>query len=424
MAKPISQRSYEWMMQAVAVALPFYLKRRARHGKEDITRLAERYGQGYAPLPPSEIRLWLHAVSVGEVTAATALAQALASLMPTAHFIITTGTVTAATQLAEKAGDLPYTHYFIPFDHPRYVRRFYDHVKPDFGILLESDFWPILMTTAHQRGIPLFMASAQMSEKSQAQWLARQTLAKAMFAPISACYCHDESQARFFQSLGIDDIKVTGSLKLPDITSRKTKFAQEIIAAASGRLILLGASTHDGEEAELLAISAHLHAKDRDHLLLLAPRHPDRGEAVMRLVPDAKRRSKGERVTPQDKVYLIDTLGEMPSLYQAADIVWLGGTFSGKGGHNPLEAASYGKPIISGLSQFKNQYEFDELTSRRVVTQLIDQRQTALHIAALYDDKSGRAKIAKTAKSYATSARKRAAYVAKQIYQSWQERRS
>lgn len=421
MAKPVSLMAYEWMMRGVALALPYYLNKRANHGKEDRTRLNERYGQGYAPLPQSDRRIWLHAVSVGEVTAATALANALSSLVPSAHFIITTGTVTAATQLADKAQDLSYTHYFLPFDHPRYVAHFYDHVKPDFGILLESDFWPVLMTTAHERGIPLFMASAQMSEKSQAQWKTRPALAKAMFAPIAACYCHDESQKRSFQNMGITNSEVTGSLKLTDVVSRKTKFAQALITAATERMILLGASTHEAEEAELLGISAHLKAKGRDHLLLLAPRHPHRGEDVLRLVPGAKRRSQGEMVTPQDDVYIIDTLGEMPSLYQAADIVWLGGTFSGKGGHNPLEAAGYGKPVIAGLSQFKNQYEFDELIARGVVTQLIDQRQTALHIADLYDDKEARTQIAKTAKSYAGKARKRPDLVAKLIYQTWQE---
>ena len=422
MDKPVSLIVYEWMMRGVGLALPYYLNKRANNGKEEHKRLQERYGQGYAPLPKTDRRIWLHAVSVGEVTAATALAHALATLMPSAHFIITTGTVTAATQLADKAKDLSFTHYYLPFDHPRYVGRFYDHIKPDFGILLESDFWPLLMTTAHERGIPLFMASAQMSDKSQAKWTAKKSLAQAMFTPITACYCHDETQERFFKDMGITNSHVTGSLKIPEVISRKTKLAHAIQAAASERLVLLGASTHEGEEAELLSISAHLKAKGRDHLLLLAPRHPHRSEDVLRLVPGAKRRSKGEMIKSNDDVYIIDTLGEMPSLYQAADIVWLGGTFSGKGGHNPLEAACYGKPVIAGLSQFKNQYEFDELISRGVVTQLIDQRQTALHIASLYDDKAARMKIAKTAKSYASKARKRAALVAKMIYQSWQER--
>ena len=148
-------------------------------------------------------------------------------------------------------------------------------------------------------------------------------------------------------------VHVTGSLKIPEVISRKTKLAHAIQAAASERLVLLGASTHEGEEAELLSISAHLKAKGRDHLLLLAPRHPHRSEDILRLVPGAKRRSKDEMITLQDDVYIIDTLGEMPSLYQAADIVWLGGTFSGKGGHNPLKPRAMASQLSQGYLNLK-----------------------------------------------------------------------
>ena len=261
-----------------------------------------------------------------------------------------------------------------------------------------------------------------MSESSFQKWASRPALAAAIFGKMSHCFCHDDTQAGYFQKLGLSDVTVTGSLKLPSITTRKTALANQLVKAANGRAVILGASTHQGEERQLLDISAHLQARGFDHFLIMAPRHPIRGDEVASLLPQAKRFSKGEMPSIKESAYILDSLGQMASLYQAADIVWLGATFSGKGGHNPLEAAGYGKPVISGLSQFKNQYEFDQLTELGLVTQIVDTNQTAQFIMGLYQDKEMREAIAKKGRSYAKKAQKRSDTVAKTIFELQAER--
>ena len=421
MHRPLLLRVYYFIMQALMLVLPFYLNRRAKAGKEDSARLNERHGI-YQTNPFDTKTIWLHGVSVGEVSAALALAKALLSHIKEAHFIITTNTVTAAKLVEDASSALPVTHYYVPFDAPSSVGRFFDHINADFGVIFESDFWPCLLNTAHERGTRLYLASAQMSESSFQKWASRPALAAAIFGRMRHCFCHDDTQAGYFQRLGLSDVTVTGSLKLPAITTRKTALANQLVKAANGRAVILGASTHQGEERQLLDISAHLEARGFDHFLIMAPRHPIRGDEVASLLPQAKRFSRGEMPSEKESAYILDSLGQMASLYQAADIVWLGATFSGKGGHNPLEAAGYGKPVISGLSQFKNQYEFDQLTELGLVTQIVDTNQTAQFIMGLYQDKEMRDAIAKKGRSYAKKAQKRSDTVAKTIFELQAER--
>ena len=254
-----------------------------------------------------------------------------------------------------------------------------------------------------------------MSEQSAEMWHKLPQLTRDIFGPVSCAFTHDDAQSGHFTALGVPHTIVTGSLKLPAIIRTKTDFAKALTKAANERLVLVGASTHPTEEAQILTISAYLRELALPHLLIIAPRHPERSDEVAALCPMAKRRSHGALPEPQDEVYLCDQLGDMPSLYQAADIVWLGATFSGKGGHNPLEPASYGTPIICGPSQFKNQYEFDQLTALGVCEQLSDGRASAQFIATLWADQDKRAAISKAGKAYARKAYKRPQKVSKAI---------
>ena len=402
-------------MTGLLAVLPYYLRRRAKAGKEDSTRLEERFGTGYGVRAQAGTMIWLHGVSVGEVSAALALARALYSLDEDVHFIITTGTSTAAVMTQKAGAGLPLTHCYAPFDAPSTVGRFLDHHRPDFGVIFESDFWPTMMTSAHEAGIPLYLASAQMSDESAKKWQKFPQLARALFAPIAGCFAHDEAQSATFAALGVASVQTTGSLKLPPPLVAKTAFAKALSKAGKGRLIVLGASTHHGEEAQILTVCEHLRALDIDHLLIIAPRHPERGDDVAALMPDAMRRSQGALPSDDDRHYLCDSLGDMASLYQAADIVWLGATFSGKGGHNPLEAASYGNPVICGPSQFKNQFEFDQLARLDVCHQISDARQSAHFISEIAGDEARRKRIAKTGKAYAKKAGMRPLMVAHHI---------
>ena len=412
---PFTMRLYRLVMTGLLPVLPFYLKKRAAAGKEDHARLSERQGYGYQTLRASERRIWLHAVSVGECNAALSLAKALYVSFPKADFIITTGTVTAAQIIEDKKEDLPLTHIYAPFDAPASVRRFLDHIEADMAIFLESDFWPCLLEETRKKGIDIYFASAQMSQNAMANWQKYKSLSHYIFGAVRFCFTVDERQEKQFTLLGTPHCEAMGSLKLPAQMTIDDAFTKQLKKAAYQRLILLAASTHEGEEMRALSLSRALDAAGVNHMLIIAPRHPARGDEVAALLGDVKRRSKAEAPEKGDKIYLADSLGDMASLYKACDIVFLGATFCGKGGHNPLEPASMGKPIICGPSQFKNQFEFDALLAKDICFQISDERQMVSLIMRLKDDKNEMSRIAKEGKAYVRQTQKRSAQVASKI---------
>ena len=414
-ARPLTMQLYRLVMTGLLPVLPSYLQKRARAGKEEAVRLQERRGLGYQPLGTSEMRIWLHAVSVGESNAALSLAKALSAQFPQADFIITTGTVTAAKMIEDNKADLPLSHLYAPFDAPAPVKRFLDHIKADMAIFLESDFWPCLLEETHQKGIDIYFASAQMSQNAFQNWQKYKSLSRYLFQNSRFVFAVDHQQKTQFEALGAPHIEAVGTLKLPANSQSDDGFVKQLRSAAAGSMILLAASTHEGEEMRALRLSDALKAARQEHMLIIAPRHPDRGDEIAAQLGNVKRRSKGQMPEKTDRLYLADSLGDMASLYKACDIVFLGATFSGKGGHNPLEAASFGKAIICGPSQFKNQFEFDALLDLGVCAQISDERQMVSFIMNLTADKTERARLAKEAKAYVRQALKRPANVAKKI---------
>lgn len=420
----LSAIAYRSLMRAATAILPRYLKARAKQGKEDIARLDERYGRSLPPLPADKAIIWLHAVSVGEANAALALAHAFAKYDDKLHMIITTNTVTAAKLVTDAASEGPISHIYTPFDAPHYVTRFFDHLAPIFGVILESDFWPCLIMEAHNRQIPLYLASAQISQKSCKNWQNMSGFAAQIFPPFHHGFMTDETQKSRFQSLGLSSLLVTGTLKLPATSPRKTKadsaMIKSLVAAAHGRPILLAASTHDGEEQLALALAQRLAIADMPHFLILAPRHPERGDALSSRYPEMKRLSQGQLPTEADDTFIIDQLGVMSWLYQLCDIALIGASFSGKGGHNPLEGAANGALMICGPSQFSNQFEFDQLSEIGCCITISDVQEMVSTIIDLYADEAMREARRKAGIAYARKAQKRPDTVARQIL-DWHE---
>jgi len=420
----LSALAYRTLMTGAMAFLPRYLKARAKQGKEDSTRLDERYGLSLPTLPADKDIIWLHAVSVGEANAALALAHAFAKCDDTLHMVITTNTATAAQLIADVISDQPITHIYTPFDAPRIVKRFFDHLNPIFGVILESDFWPCLIMEAHSRQIPLYLASAQMSEGSAKHWHTMRGFAAQIFPPFRHGFMTDERQKSRFQSLGLTSLSVTGTLKLPASSPRKTKadtaVLQALEAAANGRPILLAASTHEGEEQLALSLAQRLAITGMPHFLILAPRHPERGAALSSRYPEMKRISQGALPTQTDDAFIIDQLGMMGRLYQLCDIAFLGASFSGKGGHNPLEGAANGALMICGPSQFSNQFEFDQLAELGCCLTISDVQEMVGVITDLYADEALCEARRKAGIAYARKAQKRPYEVARQIL-SWHE---
>lgn len=329
---------------------PTLLRRRARAGKEDAQRLHERLGRPTAARPPGPL-VWLHGVSVGESLSLLPLIEALRAARPALTLLVTSGTVTSAEVLARRVpGGV--IHQFAPVDAPGAARRFLEHWRPGAAFFVESELWPNLIGAAAARGVRLGLLSARMTEASAQGWARAPGTARALLGAFDLVLPQDAATAGRLTRLGAAvgpglNLKLVGEAPPVDAA-----LAGELKAAE--RRIVLAASTHPGEER--LIAEAFRTATDggaSDALLVIAPRHPDRGPAVadeLRALGFAvARRAAGEPLGPEVTAYVADTLGELGAFYAAAEAVVMGGGFAeGIGGHNPLEAARLGCAIVTG----------------------------------------------------------------------------
>ncbi|MBT6566833.1 glycosyltransferase N-terminal domain-containing protein [uncultured Candidatus Puniceispirillum sp.] len=416
----MSLRLYNFLWTCLYPFTGLVMARRAHVGKEDKTRLDERYGR-YSTIYKAG-GIWLHAVSVGEAIAALALAEAIHDEDKDSPIIITTNTITAAEMIARAKTSANITHIYQPLDHPAFVDRFLDMFAPKVAIFLESDFWPNLVTRTAARHIPVIFASAQLSQKAVASWQKRPTVARQLFGCTDLILAVDADQQQNFINLGAKaaDVHVGGSLKMTAATLSIDVGLQALIRKASGnRAIFLAASTHEGEDEAAITV-ARQHA---DKILtIIAPRHPERADAIADIADKAldqtiPRRSKDQKPDSKTALYILDSLGEMGSVFDLADVVFLGGSLVPKGGHNPLEPASFGVPIITGPHIFKNENEFGALSSCDII-HLIDKPDDlgAMVTSVLAFDSRKKQQHAKAAKTYVESARQRPREAARMIF--------
>lgn len=323
--------------------LPAFLAGRERRGKEEKSRLGERMGIASLPRPEGEV-FWFHAASVGESVSALPVISALLETRPHTHALVTTGTVTSAALMAKRLPPRAF-HQYIPADSPAYVRRFLEHWRPDLALWVESELWPnlTLMTRCSK-----ILINARMSEKSAAKWKAYAPgMARNILSGFRLILAQSETDAERFSALGSGNVKFVGNLKysalpLPSDETELEKMRGEL----AGRKIWLAASTHEGEEE----IIAEAHKLMREHipslLTIIIPRHPSRGAGLA--LPGASLRSKGQKITPQTEFYIADTIGETGLFYRLAGAAFVGGSLVPKGGHNPIEPALLGCPVIFG----------------------------------------------------------------------------
>jgi 3-deoxy-D-manno-octulosonic-acid transferase len=326
------------------------LRRRARRGKEDAARLDERLGRASFPRPDG-VLAWLHGASVGESLSLLPMVEAIAAARPDVAILVTSGTRTSAQLLAKR---LPagVTHQFAPVDAPRAVGRFLSHWRPDLGVLVESELWPNLVLGAHARGARLALLSAQLSPSSVRGWRRTPASARALLGAFDLILAKSGDAAEALTGLGakvdgLADLKF-GAAPLPVEPAALAQAQAEIGA----RPMILGASTHPGEDEIILDAFAALIARPEAPLLVIAPRHPERGPAIAALARSrgvsASLRSAGEQ-PGAGAVHVADTLGEMGLWYRLARLAVLGGSFvAGLEGHNPLEAARLSCPLVSG----------------------------------------------------------------------------
>jgi 3-deoxy-D-manno-octulosonic-acid transferase len=349
-SRPLSLRLYALAARGASLLAPAFLARRAREGKEDPTRLGERFGRTDISRPAGPL-VWLHGASVGEGLSLLPLVGRLRETRPDAPILVTTGTRTSAEVLAER---LPRgaIHQFVPVDTPSAVTGFLDHWRPSLVVFVESELWPNLILAAKASGARMALISARMSEASARTWRLAPSAAKAVLGAFDLILARDDAASMRLSALGarvdgLADMKF-GAHPLPADESRTLALR----AALGRRRVILASSTHPGEERLILRAYAALGDVRARALLVIVPRHPERGPEVKALARalglHASRQGEGE--TPGAMAaHVADGLGELGLWYRLADLVVLGGGLApGIGGHNPLEPARLGAPFISG----------------------------------------------------------------------------
>lgn len=313
------------------------------------------YGQRVRPESP----LWIHAVSVGEVGAAAPLIRALRERYPYRSILVTTYTPTGYATVARQFGETVHHAYF-PYDLPVIVRRFLRHFRPCMLLLMETELWPNVIHECHARGIPVLLVNGRMSERSARRYRAFRGLCASMLAEVTRFAAQTEADAARLATLGAaaGRITVTGSLKFdvhlpPSIYEEGASIRRELGAS---RAILMAGSTRQGEEELLLQALRQLRRQFPELLMILAPRHPERFDSVAELLMRegwrVARRSRAEVVTAGTEVLLLDTMGELLKFYAASDLAFVGGSLMPLGGHNVLEPATVGVPVLAGPHLF------------------------------------------------------------------------
>ena len=355
------------------------LNRRLARGKEDRDRITERLGTASVARPEGTL-IWMHGASVGEAMSMLPLIHALLAARADVQVLVTTGTVTSAQRMWALLPDGA-MHQYVPVDTRHAVRGFLDHWRPDLAIWVESELWPRLVSDTAARGIPMALMNARFSENSIRGWERAPSMLRNLLSCFRIIRTQDhetEDRLRPYAPAA----RFTGNLKALIQTPECDRSEFAALQRAIGRRpVWLAASTHADDEP--VAIQAHhtlLARSQPKPLLLLAPRHPERGTAVARAVLDADLtlaiRSVGALPTPDTDVWLADTLGEMGLWYRLAPVTFVGGSFGTAGGHTPFEPMLLDSAIVHGpdVANFASSYR----TLDRAGAALMVQDATAL----------------------------------------------
>jgi 3-deoxy-D-manno-octulosonic-acid transferase len=348
---------------------------------------AQRFGFGPSLATPG---IWVHAVSVGEVQAAAPVVQALRARHPAIPIVLTTVTPTGAARargLFQQTVDVR----FMPYDLPGSVRRFFDRVRPRLAIVFETELWPNLYHECGRRRVPLVLASARISPRSvgRYRWLVslfRETLSHGVVIAAQGT-----GDAERFKSIGAapERTHVIGNVKFDFAAPVETAERGRAIRArhAQSRPVWVAGSTHEREEAVLLDAHRMLRSSHPDALLIMVPRHPNRFADVAEWLTRSGvwfvRRSQGETCNPDSEVLLVDTLGELLDFYAASDVAFVGGSLVPIGGHNLLEPAVLGRPILTGPHNFNGEDIARLLIERGAARVVTDARELSEGLASL-----------------------------------------
>jgi 3-deoxy-D-manno-octulosonic-acid transferase len=395
---------------ALVVLSPYFVFQALRHGKY-VGGLAERFGY----LPPSmnaagDDSIWVHAVSVGEVLAAVPLVSELRRCYPDLRLFLSTTTLTGQRLAQQGAADVDGVLYF-PFDWAFCVRRTLNRLKPRLFVMIDTEIWPNLLRECRRRGIPTVLANGRLSTRSFPRYRMIRPLFCHVLSDVDRFCVQGGEAAGRFEALGADParITVTGSLKFDalNVEPRPGRGGDHVLRffrMSPNRPVLVAGSTLQGEEASIIRAFNRLRAGGGRPLLVIAARHPERFAEVERLclsegLSTVRRSDLPIDAEPRGDVVVLDTIGELAALYQIATVVFVGGSLVRAGGHNILEPAALGKPVVFG-PHMENFAEIAQtfLTNDAAV-QVPSDRALEITIASLMADPVRRAKLGAAARA-------------------------
>jgi 3-deoxy-D-manno-octulosonic-acid transferase len=391
---PLTLSAYRLLTAAAAPLAPMLVSHRLKRGKEDPDRLKERYGESKRTRPTGPL-IWVHSASVGELLAVAPLVARMRE--KDFSVLCTSGTLTSAN-VAEQRLAPGVIHQFVALDTPRFVRRFFDHWRPDLALFVESDLWPNLIMTGAKRGMPLILVNGRLSERSFRRWRRAPGTISGLLRCFDLCLAQSAAHAGRYRDLGAPRVATTGNLKLdvPEPPADPDKLAA-LRAAIGLRTVIAGASTHAGEETMLVEAHRRLRGSFPRLLTIIAPRHPDRGPGIIEIAHaadlKAKLRSRGELPDADTDIYIADTVGELGLIYRVAPIVFVGGSLASHGGQNPIEPIKLGAAILHGPHIWNFAEIYGALDKAHGAEQVTDVGKLAVRVGAWLKDADERGTV-------------------------------
>ncbi len=383
-----------------------YLMLRKARGKEDRERFSERCGVASLARPDGPL-VWLHAASVGESLSMLPLIERLRAEHPNHHVLVTTGTVTSAQLMAERLPQGAF-HQYVPVDRLSYVRRFFNHWRPDLMLWAESEFWPNLLTVPAGAGVPIVLVNGRVSPSAVGGWRRFKGLIAEVMACFSLCLGQTETDCGRLRRLGGANVKCVGNIKFdaPPLPANEQELAG-LRAMLKDRPSWLASSTHPGEEE--IAGRVHSSLKEsRPHIMtVIVPRHPKRGAGIAKSLSDAglivARRSAGQDMAWDTDIYVADTIGELGLFYRLCDVVFMGKSLVPLGGQNPLEAARLDGAIVFGPHMANFADIAAEMKKTGAAIEVADSDELAQTVGRLIDGGEERSRLSAAAHDFAAA---------------------
>ncbi|MES2907335.1 MAG: 3-deoxy-D-manno-octulosonic acid transferase [Pseudomonadota bacterium] len=347
--QPFLLKLYRGAMHLGAPLLHLMLLFRRWRGKEDARRIDERRGFASALRPPGPL-IWVHAASVGETLAVLQLISKLTSAG--FEILLTTVTRTSAALAEQRKGE-HVTHQYVPVDQPQWLAHFLDHWQPQLAFFAEQELWPNTLAELEARNIPKILLNARLSDRSFRRWKRIPKIGQWLLTRFDLIIAQSELDEKRLTRLGAQNIFNVGNLKFDaEAPPARALDVTTLSALMKGRPVWAAASTHEGEEEQILAQIVQLKLIYPTLVTLIAPRHPQRADKIVQLASlyglKVAQRSLSQWPQSSVDVFLLDTIGELGLIYRIADIVFMGGSLIPHGGQNPIEPAQLNCALLYG----------------------------------------------------------------------------